>query len=464
MKKLVWIVLWVVCFSFASAEYVQDYGTAYNWARDNWMVSETTFSAANLYSAISRVEFSSILMGFAKNVLKMKDPITTTCNFIDIDSLNWGYKNAALWACERWVMGLWTNLFNPNDSLTLADFSTTLSRLFWWEKYSDWVPYYANHIWALKGIWAIDDISEPLWVLMKWDVLVMLMNSIKTIDFSAGPNAPATDTYVHSAAGPKPNPVYYDPNAYSHSAAGPRPNISYVDFYGSENNYSYSSDYNDRVANCYILIDNCRNSSINSDIACEFVCCDENGFWVVDETSGACAPRPGFSVTTVLPIILWDVRTNSTTTTTTTSSSGSVTTTTTTTTGSVDTSGVKTNCWLQSTDSEDVGECGRCLWLKNYSEDSIKFWAEKNDTLLLDCPANSDECKAKRFMYNYPGSKTANQFHSLVLDLNGTDVNKSADKWLRETFKEDEVKFIYKCEQQRYETFKNKKKNEILDS
>ena len=485
MKKLVWIVLWVLCFSFASAEYVQDYGTAYKWAHENWIVTDASYSAANLYSVVSRVEFASMLMGFAKNVLKMKDPVTTTCNFIDIDALNWGYKNAALWACERWIMWYGTSVFNPNATLNLADFWSTLSRLFWWEKYSDWVPYYINHLWALKSIWAIDDISEPFWALMKWDVLVMLMNSIKTIDFSAGPNAPATDTYVHAAAGQKPTPVYYDPNAYSHAAAGPMPNVSYddyyryADYYGNTNNNSYTFDYNDRVANCYRLIDNCRNSSINSDIACEYVCCDENGFWVANEASGTCAPRPGYRVTTAIPII-----TNTSTTTSTTTSTGSVVTTTTTTStttgaittttstgtvttttaGTVDTSDVKTNCWTQSTDSEDVEECGRCLWLKNYSEDSIKFWVEKNDPLLLDCPVNSDECKVKRFTYEYPGSKTANKFHTLVLDLNGEDINKSADKWLKETFNEDEVKFIYKCEQQRYETFKNKKKAEILDS
>ena len=482
MKKLVLIVLWVICFSYASADYVQDYGTAYKWAYSNWIVSEKTYSDANLYSVISRVEFASMLMWFAKNVLKMKDPVTTTCQFMDIDSLNWGYKNAALWACERWVMWYGTSVFNPNASLNLVDFWTTLSKLFWWEKYSDWVPYYVNHLWALKSIWAIDNISEPFEVLMKWDVLVMLMNSIQTIDFSAGPNATATDTYVHEAAGPKPMPIYYDPNAYTHSAAGPRPNISYddyyryADYYGNTNNNSYTFDYNDRVANCYRLIDNCRNSSINSDIACEYVCCDENGFWVTDDSSGACAPRPGYRAISITPTTTTTISTGNVVTTNTTgtitsgatSSTGNATTTPTitgaTATGLVDTSDVKTNCWTQSTDSEDVQECGRCLWLKNYSEESIKFWAEKNDPLLLDCPADSDECKVRRFSYDYPGSKTTNKFHSLVLDLNGEDINKSAYKWLSETFKEDEVKFIYKCEQQRYETFKNKKKSEILES
>jgi uncharacterized protein YeaO (DUF488 family) len=70
----------------------------------------------------------------------------------------------------------------------------------------------------------------------------------------------------------------------------------------------------------------------------------------------------------------------------------------------------------------------------------------------------------KRISYTYPWSKTTNKFQTLVLDLNGEDINKSADKWLKETFNEDEVKFIYKCEQQRYDTFKNKKKAEILES
>ena len=458
MKKYLMLLLWVLCFSITSADYIEDYGPAYYWAYHNWIVTEQTFGAANLYSAISRAEYASMLMSFARNVLKMKDPETSVCQFLDIDSLNVTYRNAAIWVCEKWVMGLWNTNFKPNERLTLAEFGTSLSRLFWWEKFSNGNPYYVNHVGALKSIWAIGDISEPFRVLLRWDVLVMLMNSVKSTVGSA--NVPYTD-YTHGSAG-------YDPYYYYPTYSNPQYNINTKPYNPPQ--YSYENTHNaagsqtesdeSRVARCYRLVDNCRYSSMNSDIACEFVCCDKNGFWVVAWSTWSCAPRP-----VAKPVVrLRGTYTPKQNTTTKTTTWAVNTWTVASTTGTVeevahnaalefDDSNVKTNCWLQSTDPLDVEECGKCLWLKNYTEESLLFWAEKNDPDLVTCPDNFEGCTLNKFRFEMVWEDTVYKFHSLTLDLNNVDRNKSAQKWMEETFSKDDIQFIKKCEHQRYYVF-----------
>ena len=472
MKKYLILLLGVICFNITIADYVEDYGPAYYWAYHNWIVTEQTYGAAHLDSAISRVEYASMLMSFARNVLKMKDPETSACSFLDIDSLNVTYRNAAIWVCEKWVMWLWNTNFQPNNGLTLAEFGTSLSRLFWWEKFSDWNPYYLNHVGALKSIWAIGDISEPFRVLLRGDVLVMLMNSVKSTVGTA--NVPYTD-YTHGSAGY--DPYYYYPtywnNQYSINTKPYNPPQ-----YSNQVTHNAAGDASvadeNRVAKCYRLVDNCRYSTMNSDIACEFVCCDENWFWVVAWSTGSCAPRP-----VAKPVVTlrksYVPRTGANAWTKATTWENTILTNpllngswddTHAAAWDIDDTWVKTNCWLQSSDSEDVSECSKCLWLKNYSEESFQFWAEKNDPSLLDCPEDlegsegQEDCKFKIFTFTFPWSISTNTFKSLILDLNGVDVNKSADKWLAETFQEDDVKFLKKCEQQRYYVFDRNKKQE----
>lgn len=256
MKKLCITLLWVFFISFASAQYFQDYENAYNRAYENWIVTEKTIWDANLYSAITRAEFSSILMWYAKNILKIKDTNNTNCRLQDIGNLNSNYQKAVQWTCKMWIMWVWQTFFNPYDSITLASFWTTLSRLYWWEKFSDWTPYYINHIWALKSIWIIGDISDPFKILLKWDVIVMLMNSVKSINYS--------------------NPI----KTNSHNSAELK-----------EHNSASSID--NKIAKCYREVDECRNYAWNSDIACQYICCNKDWKWVTPRSTEECAPRPG---------------------------------------------------------------------------------------------------------------------------------------------------------------------------
>jgi len=267
MKKFLLILFWVFFVSFASAEYFQDYSTAYNWAYENWIVKEKSIWDANLYSAISRIEFAAILKWYAENILKMKDDEDTACKLIDITNLSDSYKKAATWMCQKWIMWVWQSYFRPYDTLSLANFWTTLSRLFWWEKFSNGSPYYADHIGALRSIWVIWNISDPFEILMKWDVLVMLMNSVKSINYD--------------------NPIKTTKSSESSGSSS------------SSETHDSASEFpvNDKILQCYREIDECRSSFANSDIACPFVCCDKYWEWIsAFSEDNKCAPRDGIII------------------------------------------------------------------------------------------------------------------------------------------------------------------------
>ena len=185
----------------------------------------------------------------------MKDFSSTSCQILDVSKLNVSYREAALWACESWIMWVWQTLFRPYDTMSLAEFWTTLSRLFWWDKFSNGTPYYANHLGALKSIWVINDISDPFNILLRGDVLVMLMRSVDSINY----NNPVKTTHDAAPYG-------------EHNAAG-----SYI---------------NEKLIKCYNYVDSCKNSAYNSDIACEYVCCNEKWEWVTPRSNDTCAPRP----------------------------------------------------------------------------------------------------------------------------------------------------------------------------
>ena len=411
MKKFLAILLLFVFTSITSAEYFQDYWPAYSWARDNKIITDRTFSAANLYSAITRVEFAQFMMNFSKNVLKMKDPKKNICKLYDVSSLTKEYKEAVLWVCNNWIMWRWTRFFDWNSTLTLAEFATTLSRLFWWNEFSYGSPYYVNHVGALKGIWAIDDVDEPFNVLFRWDVLVMLMRSVSS----------TTDTSKYTWV-----------VSWSWTTASKWWTVS--DWSNVKMTGSKTPDaVINKVALCYQDIDNCNSTSWSGSDTCP-VCCDKDWNWVSVKWSAECAQRPS-------AVTAW--------------TSGS---------SSNPESAVtwnKTNCWLDSSDSEDVEECWRCLWLKDYTEDSLVFWAEKNDGSLINC--NDEwECSLKKFRFQFVWADSKNEFHSMVLDLNYEDRNQSVVKWLAETFNQSDIDLINKCEQQRYYVF-DKKKNEEMN-
>jgi hypothetical protein len=77
-------------------------------------------------------------------------------------------------------MGIYMEDFLPNKQVSRAEFGTILSRLLWWDKYNEIdteeTPFYEKHLAALKELWIMTQIENPLnrlelrqwvWVMLK---------------------------------------------------------------------------------------------------------------------------------------------------------------------------------------------------------------------------------------------------------------------------------------------------------
>ncbi len=89
-------------------------------------------------------------------------------------------KDYAVKACSLGLMGLNTEYFQPNATVTRAQFGTVLSRILRQDTYEGGVPYYLNHLQALKdnGIMTQIDNPEHRVELRQW-IRLMLMRSAK---------------------------------------------------------------------------------------------------------------------------------------------------------------------------------------------------------------------------------------------------------------------------------------------
>jgi hypothetical protein len=105
-------------------------------------------------------------------------PRNDNCVFADISNESEELQTYIIQACQLGIMGQDMENFLPNEVVTRAQFGTILSRLLFGTLYNDGVPYYANHLQALKenGIMTQIDTPEERIELRQW-VRLMLMRS-----------------------------------------------------------------------------------------------------------------------------------------------------------------------------------------------------------------------------------------------------------------------------------------------
>jgi hypothetical protein len=66
----------------------------------------------------------------------------------------------------------------PNKKISRAEFGTVLSRLLYGTLYNSWIPYYANHLQALKEHWIMTQITNPeKQIELRQRVRLMLMRA-----------------------------------------------------------------------------------------------------------------------------------------------------------------------------------------------------------------------------------------------------------------------------------------------
>ena len=115
-------------------QYTDELVEAYNWAYENWIISESNIEDAYLYD-------------------KLPDPLLKTM------LLNFAYY---LWFNKTTITDLFGDLLDDEGSYAnRAEFGTALSRILWWDSYDGWTPYYINHLNALKAAGIMDKIDDP---------------------------------------------------------------------------------------------------------------------------------------------------------------------------------------------------------------------------------------------------------------------------------------------------------------
>jgi len=167
---------------------------AYKFAYEHGIIAKETFEESDTEELLNRKELAKILSLFAINVMWMEpEEWKAWCeSFNDISNqtaeMKWYMKTACelrlMWLESDWITV--ANHFDPNKSVTRAEFWTTLSRLLygWVNNLHDDLDrmnneWYEKHLRALKDNKIMTQI-EWEWVKkieIRWYVMLMLMRS-----------------------------------------------------------------------------------------------------------------------------------------------------------------------------------------------------------------------------------------------------------------------------------------------
>lgn len=181
MKKI-WLlsfILTILLVPYVKADYSKEQISAYTWAFNNLITTQSTIDKANMNWEITRIELSKMISNYVINVLEKKLDNSKKCQFFDITAeLDKQYDNWVTKACQLWLMGQWISEFRPYDKVTRAEFWTILSRALYGDKYNWWNPYYEKHLNQLNSVWIIKNISDAEnRKEIRWYVMLMMKRS-----------------------------------------------------------------------------------------------------------------------------------------------------------------------------------------------------------------------------------------------------------------------------------------------
>ncbi|MCS6982887.1 MAG: S-layer homology domain-containing protein, partial [Candidatus Absconditabacterales bacterium] len=110
-------------------------------ARANGITTIDDMDVSRPNGELLRRDLAKMLVEFNRNVLNNDETINESCRFGDIAGQTQEMKDFIIRACEMGLMGLKADgtpdtLFNPNNIVTRAEFGTTLSRIYFGDKYN----------------------------------------------------------------------------------------------------------------------------------------------------------------------------------------------------------------------------------------------------------------------------------------------------------------------------------------
>ena len=171
--------------SSSSTTHTKEQNDAYSFAKSNWITTTKSIETAKMDTELTRIQMAKMVSNYAINVL-WQEPDTSkwTVEFKDVtEEMDKQYDNAVTKAYQLGIM--WQNInddkFRPNDEVSRAEFSATLSRLLYhteeWKYRWTW-KYYVPHIAKLYNEWIINKVI-PTMKERRWYVMTMLMRTVK---------------------------------------------------------------------------------------------------------------------------------------------------------------------------------------------------------------------------------------------------------------------------------------------
>lgn len=168
-------------------KYGEDVFVAYNWAINNWITTIDDVSQVKFNKKITRAELAKMMVAFMSWTLGKEPTTTWEVNYKDVDSeklwdLAW-YIQLAYQYQIMWINADWTPIedFNPNKTVTRAEFATVLSRVLYGNIYNqNWKDYYEKHIEALEKANILSN-TNPNLVEARWRIMTMLYNTQNNI-------------------------------------------------------------------------------------------------------------------------------------------------------------------------------------------------------------------------------------------------------------------------------------------
>ena len=169
-------------------KYGEDVFIAYNWAINNWITTIDDVSKVKFNKKITRAELAKMMVEYMSWTLQKEPIITWEVNYTDVDTkklwdLAW-YIQLAYQYQIMWINADWTPIedFNPNKTVTRAEFSTVLSRVLFGNIYNqNWSNYYEKHIDALAKANIISN-TNPNLLEARWWIMIMLYKSQTIIE------------------------------------------------------------------------------------------------------------------------------------------------------------------------------------------------------------------------------------------------------------------------------------------
>ena len=166
-------------WSIVGSKYSQDLNKAYLYAYNIGITTIPTIQQANMEWNLLRSHMAKMMVNYAMKILWKVPNTFLTCAFKDIENQTAELKNYIKLACQLWLMGVGIDNFYPWASVTRAEFWTVFSRALRGNMYNESVPYYLEHLNALKQAWVMNKIDTPSMKELRGYVMLMLMRANK---------------------------------------------------------------------------------------------------------------------------------------------------------------------------------------------------------------------------------------------------------------------------------------------